>query len=309
VQLSASGGVVYYWSPATGLNNINSSTPIASIQSTIRYHVVVADENNCMSTDSVLIVAHPQPQFGVVIPDDSVCAGTSVHLKAFGGDSYQWTPVDGLTDPTASEPLTVLQSSSTYTVKITESVCKEQASFTIPVVIKQLQPIVVTKSNDITCNNPSAILNSNIVANTYLWSPSASLSNPTIESPVASPTSNTIYTLTIRDTAGCISSGSIEVKVLNNADFKLYQMPTAFTPGGDGKNDCFGVSKWGTLNIIYFLIYNRWGQLVFKGTDSKACWDGTFRGQVQSSGNYVYKLKALTLCGVVERTGNVVLIR
>ena len=86
-------------------------------------------------------------------------------------------------------------------------------------------------------------------------------------------------------------------------------MPNAFTPNGDGKNDCFGVEKWGNSKIIFFQIFNRWGQLVFTGSDSRRCWNGTLNGIPQPSGNFVYKMKVETLCGVVERQGNVVLIR
>lgn len=86
-------------------------------------------------------------------------------------------------------------------------------------------------------------------------------------------------------------------------------MPNAFTLNRDGNNDCFGVSKWGNVRIIYFEIFNRWGQLVFSGGSSRLCRDGTLNGIPQSSDNFVYRIKVETICGIIERKVSVVLIR
>jgi gliding motility-associated-like protein len=94
-----------------------------------------------------------------------------------------------------------------------------------------------------------------------------------------------------------------------NNDFKLYEMPNAFTPNNDGLNDCFGMSKWGPLKVLFFEVYNRWGQKVFTGSDFKSCWDGTFKGVNQPSGTYGYKLKVEVNCGLIEKEGSVALIR
>ncbi len=47
----------------------------------------------------------------------------------------------------------------------------------------------------------------------FVWSPSASLSNPMILNPVATPTSNTTYTLTTSYASGCSSSSTVTVTV------------------------------------------------------------------------------------------------
>ena len=86
-------------------------------------------------------------------------------------------------------------------------------------------------------------------------------------------------------------------------------MANAFTPNGDGLNDCFGIKNWGVITELQFLIYNRWGELVFSTTNPTACWDGNFKGQPSILGNYVYYIKANTLCGKIERKGNLALIR
>jgi gliding motility-associated-like protein len=179
----------------------------------------------------------------------------------------------------------------------------------VPIRIDTVSNVLVSKSNDISCNTPFAQLSTNVSGISYQWSPSGSLSNATVANPVATPAVNTTYTVSITGINGCKSTGSVEVKALNNNDFRLYQMANSFTPNSDGLNDCFGITKWGSVNIINFLVFNRWGQVVFAGNNSNPCWDGNFKGMPQQAGNFVYKLTAQTNCGVIERKGNVVLIR
>ncbi len=57
------------------------------------------------------------------------------------------------------------------------------------------------------------------------------------------------------------------------------------------------------------LDFNRWGQRVFYGRNRDGCWDGNYRGRPQPAGEYVYIIKANTLCGYVTRKGTVMLIR
>ncbi|HIF14805.1 MAG TPA: PKD domain-containing protein [Bacteroidetes bacterium] len=55
IQLSASGGLTYQWSPSTGLDDPTSSSPIASPSQTTTYTITITDQNNCTATDSVKI--------------------------------------------------------------------------------------------------------------------------------------------------------------------------------------------------------------------------------------------------------------
>ncbi|MEL6924796.1 MAG: hypothetical protein AAFO94_12185, partial [Bacteroidota bacterium] len=48
---------------------------------------------------------------------------------------------------------------------------------------------------------------------TYSWSPTTGLDDPTIANPVATPTVDTDYTLTVRNAAGCEASAVVQVRV------------------------------------------------------------------------------------------------
>ena len=88
-------------------------------------------------------------------------------------------------------------------------------------------------------------------------------------------------------------------------------MPNAFTPNGDGLNDCFGVSQKiiDSLPFIDLAIFDRWGNRVFYTTNILDCWDGTYKGRADDMGNYVYYLRERTNCGYAFKKGYVVLIR
>jgi hypothetical protein len=61
VVLTASGGVTYSWSPATGLSSTTGSPVTATPTATQAYIVTGTDGNGCVNTDSVLITVNPLP--------------------------------------------------------------------------------------------------------------------------------------------------------------------------------------------------------------------------------------------------------
>lgn len=86
-------------------------------------------------------------------------------------------------------------------------------------------------------------------------------------------------------------------------------IPNAFTPNGDGKNDDFKILNQASYQSLQLNVFNRWGELVFSGSASSA-WDGTFRGQSQSMGVYVYTATGVCLNGKkVGMNGSVTLLR
>lgn len=66
-------------------------------------------------------------------------------------------------------------------------------------------------------------------------------------------------------------------------------LPTGFTPNGDGLNDDFRPLGSGEFATEYQMtIFNRWGQQVFRSVDPLNGWDGNFRGQQAQTGVYAY---------------------
>ena len=138
--------------------------------------------------------------------------------------------------------------------------------------------------------------------------PPDGLDNASIPNPVATVKNSTNYIVKVTSADGCIAYDSLNI-IISQLGKAAYKVPNAFTPNGDGKNDCFGIGRWGGIVLQEFSIYNRWGQRVFATTNPSKCWDGTFNGIPQDSGGYVYIIHAITPCGLINLKGTVLLIR
>jgi gliding motility-associated-like protein len=115
--------------------------------------------------------------------------------------------------------------------------------------------------------------------------------------------------LVITNTAlGCSDSA---IKMITVLDFCSTDIPTGFTPNGDGLNDTFGPHNALKADNYSFKIYNRWGQLIFESKDWKKRWDGKLNGNLQGTGVYVWMLTYIHhLTGQkVLKKGTVTLIR
>ena len=85
--------------------------------------------------------------------------------------------------------------------------------------------------------------------------------------------------------------------------------PTAFTPNNDGLNDTFEVHSMFTAQVE-FMVFNRWGEMLFYTTDLNQRWDGTYKGSAVPEGTYVFRAFLTDQTGKqYERAGNVVLLR
>lgn len=178
----------------------------------------------------------------------------------------------------------------------------------VNLVVNPIPVVTISKSNDVDCMIGVAKLEATGGRN-YLWSPATSLNNATIYNPVASPSSGTWYRVKVTTDRGCSMEDSIEVKVTAGTIQNGYPVPSAFTPNGDGNNDCFGVQSWGYVTDFSLSIFNRWGQMVFYTNKTSDCWDGTIKGVKQATGVYVFQIRGKGFCGSISRNGTFVLIR
>jgi gliding motility-associated-like protein len=163
------------------------------------------------------------------------------------------------------------------------------------------------KAHDIDCSQPTTELYVS-GASSYTWYPADGLSDPDAANPTVTIGNTMTYTVKGTDAEGCYGLDTVTVNVgIARKDF--FVLPNAFTPNGDGRNDCFGIQRWGKVEVEEFSIYNRAGARVFTTRDPGKSWDGDFNGHSQPVGSYVYIIRANTFCGPVTRTGNLILIR
>jgi gliding motility-associated-like protein len=99
-------------------------------------------------------------------------------------------------------------------------------------------------------------------------------------------TINVRYTVT--DSFGCQNTAVKPITVYTSC---YLAVPTAFTPNNDGLNDFLAPLNAVKAVNLEFLIYNRWGQLIYSTKDWKHGWDGTFKGLPQPTATYVWMLQ------------------
>jgi gliding motility-associated-like protein len=70
-------------------------------------------------------------------------------------------------------------------------------------------------------------------------------------------------------------------------------MPNVFTPNGDGLNDQIKPVIFCDAPIDHYewMIYNRWGELVFKSTNIAESWNGIYKNQTQNEQTFVYIIR------------------
>ncbi len=91
---------------------------------------------------------------------------------------------------------------------------------------------------------------------------------------------------------------------------KVY-VPSAFTPNGDYLNDRFKPWIKCYPKNYNFSIFNRWGQVIFKTSNTNAAWDGTIKSYPADRGTYVWRVvyQDPNNKKMYQKTGTVVLIR
>jgi gliding motility-associated-like protein len=110
--------------------------------------------------------------------------------------------------------------------------------------------------------------------------------------------------LVVTDQWGCKDSANKEISIT-----LLPQVPTAFTPNGDGANDQLFV-RGGPFEKMHFRVYNNWGELVFETNNQKIGWNGTVSGVEQPMSVYVWVLDVETFNKkTIHKSGDVTLLK
>jgi gliding motility-associated-like protein len=109
----------------------------------------------------------------------------------------------------------------------------------------------------------------------YQWTPAEGLDCDACAAVVAAPEATTTYQAAVWDENGCRQILQSQVEVRIDCDPQRIQIPSAFTPDGDGINDTFGVlTRAGRELVLEMQVWNRWGQSVFHSREAQARWDG-----------------------------------
>ena len=94
--------------------------------------------------------------------------------------------------------------------------------------------------------------------------------------------------LIVKSDKACYDTATTYLKVANNCRIAV---PSAFTPNNDGLNDYLYPLNAYKASHLTFTLFNRQGNQLFSTKDWTFKWDGTFKGEQQPTGVYIWRLQ------------------
>lgn len=276
--------------------------------------LTLIDTNYCNAPETVTrqIRVAENVVASFVLPD-SACAPFTAHIDntSRGGTSFLWTFGDDGSTSTDIYPVHTFTQPGTHTVTLhaeDPTTCNLRHDTSMQIVI--LPPPVAAFSfqpNKPVENTPTTFTNESTGASSYWWDFGDGNTSTEVNPTYQYFKTGTYQVCLIATTPfGCQDTVCHEVSAIVNP---LFDVPTAFSPNGDGINDKWEIKGFGIVKYD-MKVFNRWGQLMFQSNDQKLGWDGRFNGAVQPMDAYAFVLNIEFSDGNrVSKTGNVTLLR
>lgn len=282
---------------------------------TYNVRLILIDTNFCNTGDSSAIV-----NFSVIdnvragFRVDNLCVPGRVNVTdtSFGALTYLWQSSDGQTS-TGTVPNFTYTTPGTYTITQTvfnPNTCNLQAT-TTRTFVANARPVAgfFYNPNPSQENTPTRFTStaSNDVIR-WQWSfgdGGTSTQRDPIHQYIAPNPANEVCQV-VFNAAGCTDTTCLDVESIINI---VNELPSAFSPNGDGVNDLFFVRGFG-ISKMTLRVYNRQGLMVFESRSQSQGWDGKFKGAPQPMDSYAWTLDLEYFNGdKVRKKGDVTLIR
>ena len=306
ITLNAFGAASYTWSPSASVSNITGSSTTATPNQSTIYTVIGSNgtaPNICTSSRTIQITVKPNTVVSIS-PRDSVCFGSSTLMYANGGNTYNWSPSNGVSNPNDSVTIVKPISTTIYTVTASvNGVCPGTA--TVEIVVNPLPSVNAGLDTTVNIDETITLFGTGNVPVGFTSADGSPMPCNFCPIVTVNPQNNTCYILTGTNGHGCTKTDEACVKVIK--DWNVY-IPNAFTPNGDIDNEVFIPVGYGVEEIKLW-IFDRWGHEIFRSNDQIIGWDGTNKGKVCPQDVYIYQAEIKTMSGKkVKRTGHVTLL-
>ncbi|MBN2729451.1 MAG: gliding motility-associated C-terminal domain-containing protein [Bacteroidales bacterium] len=315
VSLTVTGGAPpynYVWDPP------QSNSPLASNLPAGTYTITITDNVGCDTiVSATLIELHPLPTINISATPTEGCQPLDVQFYETSPDSgqtYFWDLDEGNHFSSDKDPFLTYMYPGVYdVVLIVTSVygCVDSVRVTdmITVYTKPVAEFRPYPSSPNLADNTVLFFNES--SNTYLsewYFGDGGFSDLTYPTHTYQDTGDYIVTLYITSEHGCMDTVSHPLYV---ADVVTMYMPNSFSPDGDGINDYIKPVAHGIYDNEYtFMIFNRWGTLLFETNDYDEYWDGHYNGVLCQHGVYQYVIFYRDKTGVKRKLiGGIQLIR
>lgn len=297
LTLTATGAATYVWD-----NGVTNGVPF-QINNTTTFTVQGTSAAGCRSSDQITVTTAPVPQPPITANVTVGCAPLQVSFTGLNdpGSTCLWTFGNGQTSTGCGTVTTTYTQEGCYDVALvmtSAAGCVGNAARTQFICVKP-DPVAafVAMPNPVNqANSSSSMVNTSTGAVSYHWdfgdgNGTSSAVSPFHSFPIAQPGTYTVL-LVATSEFGCVDSTYVDVVVEESI---LYYIPNAFTPGEDPHNPEFKPIFSSSLEMeeYSFMIFNRWGEVVFRTQHVDSGWDGTLgpKGKLVESGAYVWRLQ------------------
>lgn len=273
-------GTAFQWLPG------NQSTPQITVNpgTTATYQAVGVTGAGCSSdTASFQLTVKPTPT-AEISGLTQICAGDTIILSGsstVAGSTFFWAPNGEDTEEIEVSPAF----NFVYGLVVNADGCLSDTVFH-SVDVDPIPEFTAPDSAKICLGEQvSLTAQSNTPGVNFDWNAGEFTGNPYITSPA-----QTIQIPVFAFGENCTSAvKTVIVEVLENCDCQVL-IPNIFTPNGDGVNDVFTVLDPQNCNFTEynFLMYNRWGNLVWKADDISQVWNGKSLFGDAPDGTYYY---------------------
>jgi gliding motility-associated-like protein len=282
---------------------------------TYNVRLILRDPSYCNENDFATVALNISPNVKADFElEDSVCAPYTAQFvnQSAGGITFTWTFSEGGRFVGKNPPDRNYTIPGTYTVKLVAedpNTCngKDSVTKTIAVGTSPSAAFAFNPPNPGVPNTPTRFTNLSLNATRYLWNFGDGDTSTTVN-PVHQfdSTAQNNVCLVALNAFGC---SDVVCQIVESRVEPLLDVPKAFSPNMDGKNDILYVRGYG-ITKMDFRIYNRWGQMVFRSTNPSNGWDGMYDGRIQPMEVYAYTLEAEFSDGQkLTRKGDVTLLR
>lgn len=210
VQLLATAGTNFRWSPKGSLSCNVCPNPVATPTITTDYTVTGTDSVGCPDSAFIEVLVDTIPYFKITATPVTCGGYTLLQAPNYANITWRWSPGKNLSDSLSNETEATPQDTTTYTLTAYNSFCSWLSTVIVSPVNNSF-PLMVTANPDTVCQGRVIQLNAtsphHIVS--YSWVPSGGLScnscaNPTLTTSELYLQSNT-YTVAFaaKDSVGC----------------------------------------------------------------------------------------------------------
>jgi gliding motility-associated-like protein len=172
--------------------------------------LVVTNSKGCMDTVNQAVHIFDKPPIFFPFRDTLICNIDTLQLQAEGYGNFTWTPPVNMINPNTSDPFVYPKTTTYYTVTLDQAGCINHDSLRVRVV----DHVDLFPGNDSTiCLGDTITLNPTGDGLYFVWTPAASLDDPDIKSPHASPSGTTTYD--VKASIGkCFTTGSLNIRTV-----------------------------------------------------------------------------------------------